>query len=194
MLIRYTILGISLFLLLALPPVKHVMESYMVGQMIVQLPLLILAGFFIGKAINTKIPIDKGAFNNNGIPGMLLAIFTIAFWMLPRSIDASINEDIFAIAKYSTLPLLAGVPISISWKKLNPVAKNFIWANLISMFVVMGWLYLKSPVRLCNNYLIGQQLLLGKTYLFLTAIIGITGIFRSFMVDHRTNYIVSEEN
>ncbi|WP_458413699.1 hypothetical protein ACNQFZ_02000 [Schinkia sp. CFF1] len=186
MVLRKATFGVGLLILLALPPVKHLIESYMVGQMVVQLPLLVLAGFFLGKALQTKIPMDQAESNKNGIPGMLLAIFTIAFWMLPRSIDASINEVLFSMAKYSSLPLLAGIPISYSWKRLNSISKNFILANLISMFVVMGWLYLESPVRLCNNYLVGQQLLLGKTYFFITGLLIITGIFRSFMVDHRT--------
>lgn len=183
---RNAAFGFGLLILLSFPPVKQLMETYMVGQMIVQLPLLVLAGFYIGKAIRAKIPIDQTEFNTNGVPGILLAIFTISFWMLPRSIDASINEEIFAIAKYSSLPLLAGIPICFSWFRLNSIGKNFIWANLISMFVVMGWLYIKSPIRLCNNYLIGQQLLLGQTYLLLTGLLIIIGIFRSFMVDHRT--------
>lgn len=180
--------GIGLLILLAFPPVKQLIESYMVGQMIVQIPLLVLAGFFFGQAMKMKIPTEGKGFNGNGIPGILLSVFTILFWILPRSVDASINDEIFAIAKYSTLPLLAGLPISLSWYRLNPIGKNFIWANLISMLFVMGWLYSKSPVRLCNNYLLDQQLLLGKTMFFITGIIIISGIFRSFILDHRTNY------
>ncbi|WP_017755800.1 hypothetical protein [Calidifontibacillus oryziterrae] len=179
--------GVCLLILLSLPSIKELMESSMVGQMIVQLPLLILSGFLIGKAVKTKIPVDQKGFNNGGISGMLLAIFTILFWLLPRSIDASINDEMFSIAKFTTLPLLAGFPIALSWERLHINGRNFIWANLISMLVVMGWLYLNSPVRLCNNYLLDQQVSLGKTFLFLTGVLIISGIFRSFMVDHRTN-------
>ncbi|NSL50930.1 hypothetical protein [Calidifontibacillus erzurumensis] len=184
---RYASFGFGLIFFLALPPVKQFTESFMIGQMLVQIPLLVLAGFFLGKTILDIWPnlISK---KYNGIAGILLAVFTISFWMLPRSIDASINEMWFAIAKYSSLPLLAGIPISCSWKKLHPIGQNFIWANLVSMFIIMGWLYLTSPVRLCNNYLLEQQHLLGKSYLFLSGLIIISGIFRTFMMDHGTKY------
>ncbi|KEF37276.1 hypothetical protein M670_03523 [Schinkia azotoformans MEV2011] len=184
---RDATLGTGLFILLALPPVKQLMESHMVGQMIIQLPLLVLAGFFIGEAIKTKITVDQNSSKLNGVAGILLAVFTISYWMLPRAMDASINDGLFGILKYSTLPLLAGIPISLCWKKLHPLWKNFIWANNISMFAVMGWLFIISPVRLCNNYLLGQQILLGQIFLLVTALIIIYFIFCSFMLDHRTN-------
>lgn len=194
MLIRNAALGIGLFILLAFPPVKHLMESHMVGQMIVQLPLLVLAGFFIGEAIKTKISVENNNSKLNGVAGILLALFTITYWMLPRAVDASLNDVVFGILKYSTLPLLAGIPISLCWKRLCPLWKSFIWANNISMFGVYGWLYIISPVRLCNNYLLGQQVLLGQIFLLITALIILYFIFRSFVGDHRANYIVSEEN
>lgn len=194
MLVRYAALGVGLLFLLTLPPVRHLMESHMVGQMLVQLPLLVLAGFFIGEAIKTKIPVDQNSTKSSGVAGILLVIFTISYWMLPRAIDASINDVWFGILKYSTLPLLAGIPLSLCWRKLHPLWKNFVWANNISMFGVMGWLFIISPVRLCNNYLLGQQILVGQIFLLITALIILYFIFRSFMVDHRTNYIVSEEN
>lgn len=188
MLKRKAVIGFGLFLLLALPPVKQLMESHMVGQMIVQLPLLVVAGFFIGEAIKSKITVDQNNSKLNGVAGILLAVFTISYWMLPRAMDASINDVWFGILKYSTLPLLAGIPISLCWRKLHPLWKNFIWANNISMFAVMGWLFIISPVRLCNNYLLGQQILLGQIFLLVTALICIYFIFRSFMLDHHTNF------
>ncbi len=184
---RNATLGIGLFILLALPPIKQLMESNMVGQMIVQIPLLVVAGFFMGEAIQKKIPIDQNRTKGSGVAGILMAIFTITYWMLPRAMDASINDVVFGILKYSTLPLLAGIPISLCWRKLHPLWKNFVWANNISMFGVYGWVYIISPVRLCNNYLLGQQILLGQIFLLITALIIIYFIFRSFMLDHRTN-------
>lgn len=65
--------------------------------------------------------------------------------------------------------LLVGVALLWAGLALPPV-RPFLEATLIGhmiiqipMLVVMGWLYVQSPVRLCNNYLFDQQTALGRT-------------------------------
>jgi TRAP-type C4-dicarboxylate transport system permease small subunit len=69
------------------------------------------------------------------------------------------------VFKFISLPLLAGIPLRDSWKKLKPIVKNIIFYFFIIVFFGMGWLYIDSPVQLCNNYLIIEQITLGWGFL-----------------------------
>lgn len=168
--VRRTEAGLALLGVLALPPVAAWLEGHMLGHMLVQIPLLVVAGHLLGPAVARHWPRCLRGGNRGGIAGILLASFTLSFWMLPRSLDAALGDPLMEAAKFLSLPLLAGVPLALSWPRLHPVARGFVWANLISMLAVMGWLYLAAPVRLCNSYLVDQQTLLGWVLLLLTAL------------------------
>ncbi|HEX7057307.1 MAG TPA: hypothetical protein VF260_08965 [Bacilli bacterium] len=156
--------GLALFAILALPPVFHWLEKSMVGQMLGLTPLLVLSGALIFWPANMRREREKPS-RIWGLPGFLFGMFIIAYWMLPRSLDMAVADKTADFIRFVTLPLLAGVPFVKSWSRLSLVAKGFVWANLVSMFIVMGWLYLASPNRLCNYYLLGQQQLLGRCWL-----------------------------
>ncbi|MCH1625862.1 hypothetical protein [Fredinandcohnia quinoae] len=177
---QFSIMGLSLFLVLSLPFVRHLLESSMVGTMLVQIPLLVVSGFLCAMGLTSKWSKITQSFNENGIPGILLVVFIVSYWSLPRAIDAALNEPLMELMKYASLPLLVGVPLYESWKLLGPISKSFIWANLISMIFVMSWLYLASPVRLCNNYLVTAQQQLGKAFLYIGFALCLYFIIRLF--------------
>ena len=87
--------------------------------------------------------------------------------MLPRYIDLSISDPWVEYTKFISIPLLIGVPLALSWNLLGPIVKGFFIANLLSMLVVLGWLYIHAPIRLCNNYLQQEQILLGYIFLII---------------------------
>jgi hypothetical protein len=81
--------------------------------------------------------------------------------MLPRSLDAAVTERWVEAAKFTSVPLLIGLPFGLSWPRMDFVVRGVFLAELIASFFRLGWLYLVSPVRLCNNYLLGDQQRLG---------------------------------
>lgn len=162
--------GFGLLILLSLPPIVSYLESTMAGQMFLQMPGLIICGMFMGRGLLSHWPRFATGFNQGGIPGILLVTIVVSYWMLPRAIDASLVNPWMEIAKYISLPLLVGIPLRLSWPKMGFITKSFIWANLISMFIVMAWLYLAAPIRLCNSYLTSQQQVVGWIFLLLTAV------------------------
>lgn len=166
---KYLVLGIVLLHLLLNPLSQRWLESSMTGYMLVQIPGLIASGYFLGLAVRSRISAIWMGWNHGGIPGLFMAIFTIAFWLLPRFVDAALTEPDMEIWKAITLPLFAGIPLAWSWRQLNPLVRCLVWANLLSMIFVMSWLYLSAPVRLCNNFLENQQHSLG-TSLFLVGL------------------------
>lgn len=158
---------LAVYLLLATPPLRDWLEAGMVTHMLVQLPLLAGLGVLAVRRLPARLRNRLDRCNAAGVPLTLLALFAIAFWMLPRSLDAALNQPAMELAKFVSLPLLVGAPLALSWRRLPAVGRGFLWSNLLSMLVVLGWLYSAAPVRVCTNYLVDQQQLLGRGLLLL---------------------------
>jgi hypothetical protein len=154
--------GLLLCGALAAPPVRRMLEATMTLQMLVQIPLLVLAGWLLGRAIPQRIEAAIARWNGRGIPGLLLATLVGMVWMLPRMMDASVNNGWFALAKFVSVPLLIGVPVALSWPRMGFVVRGVFLLELVATAFRLGWLYLVSPTRLCSNYLLSDQQQLGK--------------------------------
>jgi hypothetical protein len=161
---------VGLVLALSIPQIRNGLEESMVGQMLIQLPLLALAGYILGMELRIRIPAVLSRYNSFGIPGLLIVFFAGTYWLLPRSIDAALESAFFEMMKYVTVPLLIGLPLALSRKMLDLIVKGAVWTNVISMTFVMGWLYANSPIRLCNNYLTEQQLQLGNSLMAISVL------------------------
>lgn len=153
--------ALALVVLLA-PPLRHALESSMTAQMLLQLPLLIGVGGLLAQALPAPLLARIARWNHLGISGLVLASVASAFWMLPRALDASVTEPLVAAAKYLSLPLLVGLPFALSWPRMNFIVRGMFLLEFIATFFRLGWLYLISPERLCNLYLLDDQQQLGK--------------------------------
>jgi len=99
---------------------------------------------------------------------------TLAFWLLPRWIDAALADPAVGAIRSLSLCLLAGVPFGWGWRQAGPVLRGFFLANAASMLAVMGWLQLAVPVRLCNASLLSDQRQLGTGFLAAAAALILT--------------------
>lgn len=144
------------------PLVRHQLESTMRAQMLVQIPLLIAAGWLLAGAIPARVLAGVDAWNHRGISGLVLVTAVAAFWMLPRSLDAATTHPLMTAAKYLTVPLLIGVPLAVSWPRTGFVVRGVFLMEFVATFFRLGWLYLISPNRLCNNYVLDDQHRLGR--------------------------------
>ena len=159
---RAAAVAAALLLALALPPVRHALEASMTAQMLVQLPLLAAAGYLLGRAMPVRVGASVAGWNYRGITGMVLASLASAYWMLPRLLDASVTEPAITAAKFLSVPLLVGVPLAQSWPRSSFVVRGVFVLELLATLFRLGWLYLISPLRLCNNYLLDDQQRLGQ--------------------------------
>jgi hypothetical protein len=75
--------------------------------------------------------------------------------------DDSLTSIYMETFKFFSLSFLAGIPLRDSWDKLQSIWKNSIFIGFTILFMGMGWLYIYSPVQLCNNYLLVEQITLG---------------------------------
>lgn len=163
----------ALFLALALAPLHGALEAGMAGHVMVQIPLLVAAGFLAGRRLEPALEPWLERWNAGGIAGVLLAGFTLAFWMIPRWLDAALESPATDAAKHASLALLAGAPLAWSWRRLRPVARGVVKIEFLAMLFRLGWLYLIAPDRLCNNYLLADQVALGRGLLAAGAALGL---------------------
>lgn len=150
-----------LLAVLAAAPMRGWLESNMTGHMLIQIPLLVGVGVSWAVILPERWKAGIAPFNAGGIPCTLIALFASTFWMLPRALDAALASTIMEIAKFVSLPLLVGVPLGLGWRQLSTVGRGFVLTNFISMLAALGWLYIVSPTRVCNNYLVNQQVTAG---------------------------------
>lgn len=157
--------AIVLYAVLLLPPVKQLLDASMSAQVLLQIPLLIVAGYLLRGALPRRVLPEIAKWNHRGISGLVLASVTSAVWMLPRLLDAAISDPVAAAAKFISVPLLIGLPLGLSWPHVGFVIKGALLLELIATFFRLGWLYLISPLRLCNNFLLDDQQRLGELML-----------------------------
>ena len=156
-----------LFLVLLAPPLRHALEASMTAQMLVQIPLLAAAGWLAAMALPARLSAAIGTCNEHGIGGLVLATLASAFWMLPRALDAAVTDPSISLAKYLSVPLLIGLPLALSWPRMGFVIKGVLLLEGIATLLRLGWLYLVSPERLCNLYLLDDQQRLGRLLLLI---------------------------
>src|SRR5699024_6853354 len=85
-------IGLVLYGLIVIPPVSAYLESVMITHMLVQMPLLVVAGWLIGQIVIEKGQTFFDRWNANGVPGILLVVFITMYWMLPRAMDEALVE------------------------------------------------------------------------------------------------------
>lgn len=176
------IIALISFIFLILPPVSNFLESHMVLHMHMQMPLLVITGMLMNPFILKHFPLLFKKCNRNGLPGILLFIIIMTYWMIPRIMDEALSSTSVEFFKFISLPFLGGIPLRDSWDKISLTIKNVIILFFTILFIVMGWLYIKSPVQLCNNYLLIEQYTLGWGFL-LTAFGMIVYLAYIFLID-----------
>mgnify|MGYP001554996649 CR=1 FL=1 len=157
------------FLVLLAPPIRHGLEASMTAQMLLQMPLLVGVGWLLSHALPARALAGVARWNHRGITGLVLASVAGAYWMLPRTLDASVTVPLLGAAKYLALPLLIGMPFALGWPRMGFIVRGVFLLELIATFFRLGWLYLISPERLCNNYLLDDQQRLGRYMLLIGA-------------------------
>ncbi|MDO5758964.1 MAG: hypothetical protein Q4P24_16125 [Rhodobacterales bacterium] len=137
-------------------------EATPARHMLLQYPLLIAAGALI---VGALAHFYAGAWNRGGVASLLTAMFAMAFWMLPRMVDASVAALPVDIAKAASLAVLVGGGLRLGWPHAHPLLQAVLKAKAVSMLGILAFLYTHAPERLCNAYLLDDQQRLGEMFL-----------------------------
>lgn len=164
--------GGALLALLALPAVRHAMEASMWRHMIVQAPLWIAAGALAAGAVPERIRRALAPWNVSGISGLAIATVTLALLMVPRTLDLALVDPRIEAIKLAAL-FATGAALRLSWRRASTVLQFFFLGNMLSMMAIAGMLYMNSPLRLCNAYLLDDQERLGDWLTTAAAVFGV---------------------
>ncbi|MCK9514993.1 MAG: hypothetical protein WCZ18_02010 [Ottowia sp.] len=164
--------GLVLLAALALPAARQALESSMWRHMIVQFPLFLLAGALLAAAVGPRARRMLDRWNQGGLTGLVLAGIVLAVLMVPRVLDLALYQPRVEAAKLAAL-LLAGAALRLSWQRAGLVLQFFFLGNVLAMMAIVGMLYIDSPVRLCNAYLLDDQERLGRWLTAAAAVIAV---------------------
>jgi len=154
--------------LLGLPPLRHALEAGMTTHMLVQFPLLALCGAALANALPARWRARCNRWNAYGVSGLLAAALVLAVLMIPRVLDLALVDARVEAAKWLAL-LVCGAALRISWRAAGLLVQGFFLGNVLPMTVVAGHLFQDTPVRLCNAYLLDDQVRLGQWLVGLAA-------------------------
>jgi len=157
----------------ALLGTRSILERSLVGHAVAQLGLLALSGWLLGRWHDASCRRSRASAAE-----LVLAAFTVALWMLPRSLDAALRDASWEAAKFISVPLLVGVPAARAWLHLPTIVRGLLWANILSMLITLGWVYWTAPTRLCNSYLLAEQFMLARAFWGLAALIAASLLVR----------------
>lgn len=155
---------------LALPPVRQLLEASMTLHMLVQFPLLVLAGFLLARMIPAPWRLRADAWNVHGIAGLLASGLVLMLLMIPRVLDLSLLDARIEAAKFLAL-LGCGMALQLSWRRAGLLVQGFFLGNLLPMTAAAGQWFQDTPVRLCNAYLLDDQLRLGQGLVLLSVVV-----------------------
>ena len=159
--VRWAAAGLCLGVILALSPVRQWLESSMWRHMLVQFPLWMLVGFCLAGALGARSRERIARWNAYGISGLVATAVVLAVLMVPRVLDLALVRPGIEIAKCFALAV-AGAALRVSWRPAGLVVQGFFLGNMLPMMAVVGQLYIDSPVRVCNAYLLDDQARLGQ--------------------------------
>ena len=170
---------IALIVLIASPPARNFLEASMVRHMLLQYPLLILCGAGLARGLLAAPAVRAPArqpprsnWNAHGITGLFGTALTLAVLMIPRVLDLALLHPWVACAKMAAL-VACGAAIYRSWRPAGWLVQGFFLGQVLPMMAVVGSLYETSPTRVCNAYLLGDQMLLGQWLTWLAAAIAL---------------------
>ncbi len=189
---RQGVAGALLLALLLTPAVRLLLEASMWRHMVLQFTLLMLAGALAAAPVARPVPLARlSRWNAHGIAGLVLAAVVLAVLMVPRVLDLALRVAVVEALKCAAL-VAAGAALRLSWRQAGRVVQGFFLGNVLPMGFVVGQLYVDSPLRLCNAYLLDDQERLGHWLMGLSAVVAVAWVGGVFWAMARREPVAPE--
>jgi hypothetical protein len=175
---RQGLSAIVLALAVLMPPIRHVLETSMALHMLLQFPVLLLAGGLLVGQMPASWLACAARWNGYGITGLALVGLTASLGMVPRLLDLALTDARVEVMKCLALAL-CGVALRLSWRPAGIIVQGFFLGNVLPMMAIAGSLYVDTPLRLCNQYRLDEQLRVGQSLIWLAAGVGALWLARA---------------
>jgi hypothetical protein len=167
--------GVICLALAAIP--RHWLEASMLRHMLLQLPLLATAGWLLAGRARWPRSRRIAVLDQQGLCGLTALLFISAYWMIPRALEQSINLPLAEAGKFLSLVAL-GALLPGSLSRANWIVQLFFLGNFSWMMAVAGMQYQNLPQRLCNAYLLDDQIITGVALVIASVAIAIAWCWR----------------
>jgi hypothetical protein len=172
---------LAAFFVLLLSPARQALEASMSVHMVVQVPLLALCGALLAAWLPVRWRARIDRWNAHGIAGLFAVALAMALLMVPRLLDLAVVDLRIDAAKALVL-LACGAALRLSWTRAGALVQGFFLGNVLPMMGAVGQLYQDSPLRLCNAYLLGDQVRLGQALVGAAIVLGVAWFARLLIV------------
>lgn len=166
-----------LALAVLLPPARTVLEQGMALHMLLQFPVLVLAGMLLAGQLTPRWRARVAQWNAYGISGLAFVAAAAALGMVPRLLDLALVDMRVEVAKCVVL-VLCGMALRLSWRPAGIVVQFFFLGNVLPMMAIAGSLYIETPQRLCNAYRLDEQVWVGQGLTWLAVVLGALWLVR----------------
>lgn len=102
-----------------------------------------------------------GKTDEYGIVGLSFFLLLSAYWMIPKALDDVLASFDAELLKFTAF-FLAGVVLPGALSRANRVTQLFFLGNFSWMMAMVGLLYQDTAVRVCNSYLLDDQVVAGR--------------------------------
>ncbi len=166
---RQGLIGGVLWVVLALPFFRELLQAQMWSHMVLQLPALALCGALMASAATPDDHTPQHPWNAHGMTGLCFCALVLTLSMVPRVLDMAVTDATWNACKFIGLTL-CGMAWRVSWRPAAWVLQGFFLGNVLPMMAVVGYLYQDTPLRVCNAYGLQDQ---QRTGLLLNTLVGV---------------------
>lgn len=167
---------------LILPPLDPLLDHSMAGQMALQMPLLAALGF-LARGCWPALQLRTDA---QAAAAVVFAAGSLVFWMLPRSLDATVNvwwADQLMHANW----LAVGWLLAAGSSRLRFHARFATGIYFAAMILAAGIVYASAVIPVCSNYSIRQQIFAGSLLLWIGATLFVVILARAALYFNRAS-------
>jgi hypothetical protein len=169
---------IAAAMLLLLGAARRPLESSMSLHMLVQIPLLVACGAMLASGVTGRARLALDRCNLHGITGLFAFALATALVMIPRLLDLAVANLAIDAAKAAVL-LACGVLLRLSWNRAGLLVQAFFLGNVLPMTAAVGQVYQDSPLRLCNSYLLSDQVRVGQALVWIAVAVAVGWLGRA---------------
>jgi len=108
--------------------------------------------------------------NEHGLTGLACALGALAFWMIPRSVDAIRASEVADHLMHASM-LGAGAALAASWPITPFVVRGVLGIYAAAMTIALGFIYSSYSALLCGTFDLAQQRLTGTWLLRLSPLV-----------------------
>lgn len=165
---------------------RKYLEASMWQHMLIQLPIIGFFGFLVAKFLPDPIRSKISNFNRYGLTGFTFYFLATSLWMIPSALDLAVSHYWVDCLKVFFL-VMSGFLLRISWVQGGATIQAFFFVGWAMMTATVGLIYQDSSIRLCNYYLVDDQIVAGKGLVLISFVVT-TVWFLNLLVSNSSKY------